>query len=179
MKLRTNFSPSGGNLLPALAGAGWGIAVLGFALVVFLVSAGFHFMRENPVLKAKLEEFKKNPVASAKTDAPDPQEVQDLRNRVKALNALEAGSGKSVSSVLGHLEGFFPQGTRLVSFQQDQKTGEIQLTVEAESMDGLSKLLGSLEKDNAFTKVTLTKQSRAQGDKGGLIQFSIDMVESL
>lgn len=176
MKLETNFTYPHARLLPVLTGAGWGLAALGLVSAVFLLSAGVHYMRENPALKTRLEELKKTPLEPVKTAAPDPKDVQDLKNRLKGLNSLEAGSGRSVSSVLGHLEGFFPEGARLVSFQQDQHTGEIQLTVEADSMDDLSKLLGALEKDDAFTKVTLTKQSRTQGDKGGFIQFTIDMV---
>lgn len=179
MKFKTNFTFPFGRLVPVLITAGWCLVFLALAGAAGLSVSAVADRRANPGLKSDLEDLRKSPVEKAPLTAmPSNQDLNELRRRLKELNALEAGGGRSVSAVLSRLEGLLPPGARLLSFQQDQLSGEIQLTLEAVSLEDLSKVLSALENDNAFTKVNLNKQSQSQGGKDHWVQFSVDMVES-
>ena len=179
MRLRTNFSFPFNSLVPWLMGAGWGAAVLGIFLAANLVSSAVRFNRENPGLKEELDGLRRNPPArSTAVPSPSAGELDELRGRLRGLNSLGAGSGKPVSSILSIVERLLPPDARLLSFQQEQPTGEIQLAVESSGLEGLSKFLTSLEGEKGFSKVELTKQSRVQEKSGSWIQFSIDLTEA-
>ena len=179
MKIRTNFSFPFGQWIPGLAALGWLTAAAGFFLALVLAAGGFAFLRGNPGLKNDLEQLRKNPVVEDHSSSlPSADELENLRRRLKGLNALQAGQGPAVTTLLSGLEGLLPTGARLLSFQQDQDSGEVQLVVEASSLEELSRFLAALENDASFSKVTLTKQSQSQGEKGNWIQFSVDLVEA-
>jgi Tfp pilus assembly protein PilN len=178
MKLQTNFSFPFDQLALALALLGWGTAVLGLLWAVAMGWGVLQFMRETPQLKDTLEQIQENHVTPPQpASMPSPQELDDLKKHLKGLNALEVGGGRQVSSLLAGLENLLPGGARLLSFQQDQRSGEVQLVVEALSLEDLSQFLAALERDSFFSKVTLTKQSRSQGKSGNWIQFSVDLSE--
>ncbi|GEM_PF-2208720 len=180
MKLNTNFSFSFNRLIPILVVTGWGIFIIGVLLSVAIVESALRFNRENPQLQSDLEKFNKIPVSlsSKNISLPTNEELEDLRRHLKGLNSLQAGGGRSVSSLLTCLEAILLPGTRLLSFQQDQQSGEIQLVVEALNLEDLSKLLAVLETDTDFSKVTLTKQSQSQNGRTNWIQFSVDLMEN-
>ncbi|HXL73969.1 MAG TPA: PilN domain-containing protein, partial [bacterium] len=130
--------------------------------------------RENPGLKTTMEDFRKNPIETVKLTLPSAQEEKDLKRRLSALNALQAGS-QSPLFHLARLEGLLPADARFLNFQDDLESNEIQLVVEAMSLEDISRFMAALEKDRTFSKVTLTKQSESQGTKGNWIQFSLEM----
>ena len=178
VKFRTNFSYSFGGLVPALTAFGWCLAFLAAVGGVSMAVSTAQYRRENPALKQELGDLEKNPPVQAKpASMPSDQDLAALRRRLKILNALEAGEGGSVSSVLSRLEGLLPPGARLMSFQQDQRSGEIQMGVEAGNLEELSKFLADMEGDSTFTQVNLTKQSLSQGGGGHWIQFSVELRE--
>ncbi|HTC19427.1 MAG TPA: PilN domain-containing protein [bacterium] len=178
MRLRTNFSFPFEKLIPALTGLGWLGAVAGFFMAVVMAAGALQFQRENPGLKDELDQLQKNPVTeSPRESQPSVDELDGVRRRLKDLNSLHAGGGASVTSLLAGLESILPPGARLLSLQQDQVSGEVQLVVEAPGLEELSRFLAALESDNSFSKVTLTKQSQSQGEKGNWIQFSVDLME--
>jgi Tfp pilus assembly protein PilN len=178
MRLRTNFSFPFEKLIPLLTGLGWLGAGAGLFLALIMAAGAFQFHRENPGLKDDLEQLQKNPVAQSNGGPqPSADELENLRRRLKGLNSLQAGGGPSVTSLLAGLEAILPPGARLLSFQQDQVSGEVQLVVEAPGLEDLSRFLAALESDSSFSKVTLTKQSQSQGEKGNWIQFSVDLME--
>jgi hypothetical protein len=177
MKFWTNFSYSYERFIPGLIGLGWGIGMLGLLYVFCLVFSALHFWRENPGLKTTLENLQKNPIViPAMSSLPSPKDLEDLSRHLNELNSLGGSGGPSVSSILSRLENLLPVGARLLSFQNDQTTGEIQLVVEAGNLDELSKFLASLENASGFSKVTLTKQTQAADGQGNWIQFSVEMV---
>lgn len=179
MKVTTNFCFPFDRLILVFVGMGWGLAVLGFLLVVTLVFSASRFTKENPILKSRLEELRHNPVVETKPAfMPSAGDMADLSGRLHILNGMGAGSGKPLSALLARLEKLLPSGARLLNFHGDQSTGEVQLTVEAVSLEDLSKLLTALENDGTFSKVNLTKQSRSLNDKGAWVQFSVDMIGS-
>jgi hypothetical protein len=178
MRLKTNFSFPLEKLVPLLTGLGWLAAGAGFFLAAVMAAGALQYQRENPGLKEDLEQLQKNPVAqSPQGPMPSADELESLRRRLKDLDSLHAGGGPSVTSLLAGLEAVLPPGARLLSFQQDQVSGEVQLVVEAPGLEELSRFLAALENDGSFSKVTLTKQSQSQGEKGNWIQFSVDLVE--
>jgi hypothetical protein len=179
MKLQTNFSFPFDKWLPACIGSGWVLAFLGFFLGLAMVFSSLRFTRESPALKKNLEQLLKNPVSRPSAAMmPSNTDLDELERHLKGLDALEVGGGKPVAALLSKLERLLPLDARLLSFQQEQRTGEIQLVVEASNMEDLSKLLSALEGDGGFAKVTLTKQSRSQAQNGSWVQFSIDLVEN-
>jgi hypothetical protein len=179
MKLNTNFSFSFNSLIPTLVSMGWGISLLGVFFAVAIAGSALRFTHENPQLQTDLEKLSKAPmVVPSKTSLPSSDNLDDLRRHLKGLNSLQAGGGRSVASLLARLEDTLLPSTRLLSFQQDQQTGEIQLVVEALNLEDLSKLLAALETDTDFSKVTLTKQSQSQNGQANWIQFSVDLIEN-
>jgi len=159
--------------------SGWGLFVVGVLLSAVLIESALGFAHENPQLQTDLEKSTKTPIIlSSNIPLPTNEELENLRRRLKGLNSLQAGGGRSVSSLLTRLEEILLPGTRLLSFQQDQQSGEIQLVVEALNLEDLSKLLAVLETDPDFSKVTLTKQSQSQNGRANWIQFSVDLIEN-
>lgn len=174
MKFQTHFSFPLGRLIPVLAASGLIFALLavfaGFSMGYFTL----RYLHQDPFLEKQLSESllvpREDPPA---VPAPSDGELSQLRDRLKALAALEAGEGPSIPSVLERLEVLLPDGVRFVSFQQDQRSGGIQMVVEASDLEKLSRFLAALEGDGAFTRVNLSKQTPDHEDH--LIQFSLDM----
>lgn len=179
MKITTNFTFPYHRLVSVLVGLGWSLVLLAVGLGAFLVVSASHFRNENPGLTKKLQEINRAPAIETKTVLmPSADNLDNLKSRLKGLNAMDVGMGRSLASVLARLEKLLPGGARLLSFQGDQSTQEIQLMVEAENLDDLSKFLSALENDSSFSKVNLTKQSRSANDKKTWVQFSVDMIGS-
>lgn len=178
MKLRTNFAYPFDQWMPLLIGGCWTAVALSLFLGAWLLGAGAGLNQGAPRLQSQLEAFRKNPVESPRgADSPSPSDMEGLRRRLREFNGLQAGGGETSSCVLSRLEKLLPPGARLQSFQQDQGTGEIQLVVQSEALEDLSRFLASLEGEAAFTKVTLTKQTRLSGG-GNWIEFSIDLAQA-
>jgi Tfp pilus assembly protein PilN len=179
MRLQTNFSFPLDRLVPFLTVFFGGAAVLALIGALALVGSALGLRKENPDLKMTLEDLRKIPLAAVDPSTlPSAQQEKNLKRHLADLNALQAGR-RSPLFHLARLEELLPAEARLLSFQDDVDTGEIQLTVEALSLEDLSRFMAVLEKDGVFTKVTLTKQSQSQGMKGNWIQFSLDMVGNL
>jgi len=179
MKITTNFSFPYHRLVSGFAGIGWGLILLALSFGAFLIISTSRYQKEDPGLKADLETLNHLPAVELKPSlVPSAGDLNNLKGRLNKLNAMQAGTGRSLASLLARLEKLIPPGARLLSFQGDQGTLEIQLTVEAENLDDLSKFLSALENDGSFYKVNLTKQSRNSNDKKNWVQFSVDMIGS-
>lgn len=172
MKFQTNFSFPFGRLIPALSMAAWALALLALFAGFSMAWIGGRDRAGNPALEGQLAQLRQTPVAQV-FPAPPEKDLAGLKTRLNSLGALGAGTGPSIPSVLSQLEALLPPGARLAAFQQDQRSGQIQLTVEATGLDILSEFLSALEKDGTFTRVELAKQGRSAQDN--LIQFSLDM----
>ena len=174
MKFKTGFTFPYGRWVPLLSAAGWMAAGLGLLLGLCMAWAAHRDRQEIPGLETRLAEIKGSPAPkTAVTGRPLEGDPALLGTRLRELNGLGAGKGESIPSILRGLEGLLPEGTRLGSFQADQRTGQVQLVVEARNLECLSQTLAALEKDGGFEGVNLGKQG--QGPGGDTLQFSIDM----
>lgn len=176
MRITTNFSFPFDRILPALVGLGWGGAALGLVLAAGMCLSGASLRARIPHLRQSLKDPSQaiSPIPEP-AGMPSTVELSDLRDRLAALNRLGMGGGPSTCHLLARLEGLIPPGVRLASFQNDLDTGGIQLVAESRDLEDLSRFLETVEKDDGFSKVNLTKQVQVPGVDGNWIQFSIDL----
>ncbi|MGH7739111.1 MAG: PilN domain-containing protein, partial [bacterium] len=157
-------------------GVGWGTSLLGLGLGLWLVFNGAALRTENPLLQKDLARFEKEPISRIMPkDMPTTKDFSNLRERLTLLNGLGAGAGDSLGQTLARLESLMPPGVRMVSFQSDRESGEIELTAEARSLDEMSGFLAALEKSEYFSKVSLSKQNQSASGEGNWVQFSLDI----
>ncbi|HVM33098.1 MAG TPA: PilN domain-containing protein [bacterium] len=161
-----------------MAGSCWALAFAALGLGLLLVFNMIRLGKEVPDLQKAWALAQQTPEARPlEGSLVSTQEREALRRRLKKINGLDAGKGWAVPALLSRLERAMPPGVRLVSLQQDTILGQAQLVVESAHLEDLTRLLASLEKDQAFQEVELVKQAQAKDGEQGRIQFFLNLQE--
>lgn len=175
MKIRGNLLNA--RPLPAqpIAIVAWLLAaIMGAAALLLLVDA--EKLREERLdLDARLQWLRDQ---EKRTDRearlPTRGELEAMRNRVQALNALAGVRGLDTAGLLVWLERHLPGDVRVVSLQHKAREGETYLVAEAAGAEPLTKLLREIEKEPRFAEALLAKQgTRNIRGRPGAIQFEI------
>lgn len=177
MKITTNFVPSVMRLVLPMAGILWGLVGALMAVGLWQAHAVIGARDEIPALRARLAQFEACQRELTTPERPPPvAEIEDLKRRVAALNALSGSRGRSVTSLLKDIEGWLPDQAWLVSIHDRRKEGEVLMVAESVSVEPLTVFLLRLEQQSRFSEVLLVKQT-PQGAERKTVQFEIRLKE--
>jgi Tfp pilus assembly protein PilN len=176
MKITTNFVASPKHLVRPMAAVLWGMAGLVAAVALWLAQAAIDTRDEIPALRERLAQLEQRQREITTPEKPPAAELQDLKQRVAALNALSGNRGRPVTTLLADLERWLPDQVWLVSLHDRVKGGEVLLVAEANSVEPLTVFLVRLEQQSRFSEVMLVKQT-PQGTQRRSIQFELRLKE--
>jgi Tfp pilus assembly protein PilN len=176
MKITTNFVASPTRLVRPLAAVLWGLVGLVVSVALWLAQAAIDARDEIPALRERLAQLEQRQREIATPEKPPAAELQDLKQRVAALNALSGNRGRPVTTLLADLERWLPDQVWLVSLHDRVKGGEVLIIVEANSVKPLTVFLVRLEQQPRFSEVLLVKQT-PQGTQRRSIQFELRLKE--
>lgn len=179
MRITTNFVFSTGKLIKVLTAVVWLNALVFSAVALGLLVDAVATQDEVRTLKGQLAALEAElSTKKLKQAIPPLAELNDLKARVTAVNAINMGRGGAVSDLLIHIEKILPAGAYLVTFQHQQLSGEVAIGVQAEETKTLMDFLSALEDGASFTDVLLVKQSDKQVRGKSRAQFDIRFRES-
>lgn len=178
MKVSINFVDSPGRWTRPLLGLAWGSVGVLALTGLWLTHAAYDVRREMPSLHERLSQLDQRQREIVVQERPTAQELQELKRRVLALNALSSIRGHSPVSLLTELEQLLPDAAWLVSLHDRAKAGEILLVAESERVEPLTQFLLRLERQPRFSEVLLVKQA-PQGAPSRSIQFVVRLKERL
>ncbi len=158
MKITASFTTSPIHLVRPIALTLWTLACLMVAVTLWLAYAANATRAEIPALRERLAQLEQRKRELATQEKPPAVELQNLKLRVAALNALSGGHGRSPVSLLMDLEQWLPDRVWLVSLHDRVKDGEVLLVAESESVESLTAFLLQLERQSRFSEVLLVKQ---------------------
>ncbi len=149
-------------------------AIMGAAALLLFVDAA-KLRDERSDLDARLHWLRdQEKRADSETKLPTRMELEAMRSRVQALNALAGVRGLDTAGLLVWIEQHLPGDARLVSLQHKAREGETYFVAEASSPEPLTKLLREIEKEPRFAEALLAKQgARNVQGRTGAIQFEI------
>ncbi len=176
MKITTNFVASPARLVRPMAVVLWGLACLIVAVVLWLAHAAIEARNEIPDLRERLSQLDRRQHELTAYEKLPAAELQDLKLKVAALNALSGSHGRSAPSLLADLEQWLPDRVWLVSLHDRSKDGEVLLVAESESVEPLTVFLLRLEQQSRFSEVLLVKQT-PQSAPRRTIQFELRLKE--
>lgn len=176
MKLTTNFVTSPVRWVRPMTTVLWGLTGLAAVLALWLVQAAIEAHHEIPALRERLAQLEQRKRAVPTTEKPPLTELQDIKRRIAALNALSVNQGRPVITLLTDLEQWLPDPVWLVSLHDRVKNGEVLIVAEAHSVEPLTSFLLRLEQQPRFSEVLLVKQT-PRGAQRHAIQFEIRLKE--
>lgn len=103
MKITTNFVASPVSLVRPMAAVFWGLACLFMVLALWLAHAAIEARNEIPALQERLAQLEQRQREITVPEKPPAAELQGLKQRVAALNALSGNQGGSVTTLLADL----------------------------------------------------------------------------
>jgi len=163
--------PRGASALAAALGAA---ALIFTALAVWLTASIFEMQAEQPRLEARLLRLDEQLAgAGSRATLPPTAELESLRRRVKALNALSGVHGWDTARLLAWFERQTPNDVHLVSLHHKVREGETLLTAESPSAAALTEFLRRLEREPRFAEVLLSKQGSRGAPGATAVQFDL------
>lgn len=176
MKITTNLVASPTRLVRPMAAVLWMLAGLFISVALWLAHAAIDTRDEIPALRERLAQLEQRQREITTPEKPPAVELQGLKQRVAALNALSDNQGGSVTTLLVDLEQWLPDPVWLVSLHDRVKSGEVLLVAESESVEPLTAFLLRLERQPRFSEVLLVKQTPRSAPRRS-VQFEIRLKE--
>ncbi len=176
MRIATSFVVAPTRLVRPLAVLTWGLAGMAAAATLWLAQAASGVREEIPALRERLAQLEQRQREIAMPERLPMAALQDLKQRVTALNMLAGNQGRPVTTLLADLEQWLPDTVWLVSLHDRTKSGDVLLVAEAESVEPLTTLLLRLERQPRFAEVLLVKQT-PRGASRRAVQFEIRLKE--
>ncbi len=174
MKITASLLPPRPRLAMPLAAGLWSLSAILLLVAAGLLVSGLEMRAERRQLEERLARVNEQTQQSSAGPAlPAAAEMNALRNRVRAINALASARGAGSAQILGWLERHMPDNVHLVSFYHKPRDGELLLTAEAPGAEVFTAFLRSLEKEPLFSEVLLSKQAVRSGQSGGGLQFEV------
>lgn len=177
MKITTNFISPRGKHARHLATGLWLLSAALMLFAVFLWWRAGQMYQEVPLLKARLEQINSQYGGAAAVVLPPRDELMAVKKSIASINQLSGPLGGSLLSTLSKLEGQLPQDVGLAELSYRRRTGEIQMTAEAERSEAVGSLLQDMERSGHFAEVLLVRQSSNPDNHSGRVQFEIQLKE--
>lgn len=150
----------------------WGTTLIALVATALAVSSARDLATEESTLRTRVERARVQANRQANVSLPSPQEQAALRNKIHEWNQLAGVTGWSTAQLLAWLEQHTPKEVYFVSFQHEPRAGAVLLVAQSPSRPALTTFLRTLEQEQAFGEVLLSKQSDRTGP-AGLAQFEI------
>lgn len=178
MKLSTSFvTPVARVVIPMVAGL-WAAALAMVIVAVLLVQQAWTMRQQVPEMRDRLAQIDvRMDELKAKDSGPSIVELEGIKQRVMAINALTGIRGWPAPIMLAQLEQMLPDSVYLVSLNHKLKDGEVHLLAESRDAVALTGFLKRLEKEPHFSEVMLVRQAQRDSQGNHAIQFQVRLKE--
>lgn len=174
MKISANLATSRHRLAQPLAVGLWLFSLSLSVVAVMLITETIEIRAEQPRYQTQLRQLDEQIRAVARHEPiPPTMELEAMRRRVAALNALSGTRGWDTSQLLTWFESQLPNNVYISSLHHKPREGEILLIAESLDAEALTAFLLKLENEEAFSEVLLSKQGVRSNPGSSALQFEV------